>query len=110
MNQIVIRYQSSGNERELNIHTRTVSTQFSSIRPIDRIPSGATSPSQSGPASNGNEGALLIFQRYRITGTSPSDCLVSYPGHLLLEVLLLYRDAVGAFYSSSRLGNILLKT
>ena len=39
-------------------------------------PSGATIPGQRGPGSNGNEGV----HRYSITGTSASDCLVSYPG------------------------------
>ena len=34
--------------------------------------SGATTPGQSGPGSDGNEGVL------RIAGTLPSDCLVSY--------------------------------
>ena len=38
-------------------------------------------------------------------GTSPSDCLVSYPGHSLGGgVLPLCRGAVGVFYSPSRLG------
>ena len=32
---------------------------------------------------------------------SPSDCLVSYPGHSLGGVLPLCREAVGVFYSSS---------
>ena len=45
--------------------------------------SGATTPGQSGPGSNGNEGVLRIPQSSSIAGTSPSDCLVSYPGHLL---------------------------
>ena len=40
--------------------------------------SGATTPSQSEPESDGNEGVL------RMTGTSPSDCLVLYPGHSLV--------------------------
>ena len=35
-------------------------TQFSSIRPIDRILSGATNPSQSGPGSDSNKGVLYI--------------------------------------------------
>ena len=48
---------------------------------MDRALSGATTPSQSGPGSNGNEGVLRIPQSSCITGTSPSDCLVSYPGH-----------------------------
>ena len=40
-----------------------------------------------------------------ITGTSPSDCLVSYPGHSLGGgVLLLCRGAVSVFYNPSRLG------
>ena len=43
--------------------------------------SGATTPGQSGPGSNGNEGVPRIPQSSSITGTSPSDCLVSYPGH-----------------------------
>ena len=33
--------------------------------------------------SKGNEGVLHISQSFRIPGTSPSDCLVSYPGHSL---------------------------
>ena len=40
-------------------------------------PIGATFPGQSGPWSNGNEGVLRIPQSSSITGTSPSDCLVS---------------------------------
>ena len=52
--------------------------QFSSIRPIDRILSGATTPGQSGPGSDGIEGVICIPQSSSNTGTSPSDCLVSY--------------------------------
>ena len=52
--------------------------QINSIRPIDRILSGATTLGQSGPGSDGNEGVLLIPQSSSITGASPSDCLVSY--------------------------------
>ena len=47
--------------------------------------SGATTPGQSGPRSDGNEGVLNIPQSSSITGVSPSDCLLSYPGHLLGE-------------------------
>ena len=61
--------------------------------------SGATIPGHSGPGSNGNEGVLRIPQSASITGTSPSDCLVSYPGYS--SVVPLYRGAVGVFYSSS---------
>ena len=52
-----------------------------SIRTIDRTPSGATAPGQSGPGSNGKEGVLHIPQSSSITGASPSDCLVSCIGH-----------------------------
>ena len=83
----------------------SVSMHFSSIWSIDRTLSGATTPDQSGPGSDGNEGVLHIPQSSTITGTSPSDCLVSYPGHLLVGVLPLCREAVGVFYCSSRLGN-----
>ena len=36
--------------------------------------SSATTPSQSRPGSNSNEGVLHIPQRFSITGTLPSDC------------------------------------
>ena len=51
----------------------TISSQFSSIWPIDRIPSGATTPSLSGPGVDGNEGVPRIPQSFNITGTLPSD-------------------------------------
>ena len=50
----------------------------SSILPIDRALSGANTPGQSGPGSNGNEGVLRIPQSSSTAGTSTSDCLVSY--------------------------------
>ena len=74
--------------------------QFSSIEPIDRALSGATILGQSGPGSNGNEGVLRILQSLSITGASPSDCLVSYPGHSFGEVLPFCRGTVGVFYST----------
>ena len=58
-------------------------TQFSYIWPIDRILSGITTPGQSEPERDGNEGVLLILPSSSNTRASPSDCLVSYPGHLL---------------------------
>ena len=48
-----------------------------------RAISGATTPGQSGPGSNGNKGVPRILQSSSIAGTSPSDFLVSYPGHSL---------------------------
>ena len=45
---------------------------------------GATTPDHnSGPGSNGIEEVLCIPRSSSITRISPSDCLVSYPGHLL---------------------------
>ena len=60
-----------------------VSTQFVSIWPIDMTLSSATTSGQSGPVSDGNEGVLHIPHSSSITGTSPLDCLVSYPVHSL---------------------------
>ena len=57
-----------------------VSTLFTFIWTIDKTLSGANSLSQSEPH---NEGVLHIPQSSNITESSPSDCLVSYPGHLL---------------------------
>ena len=78
----------------------------SSIWPRDRTLSVTTTPSQSEPESNGNEGVLCIPQSSNITGASPSVCLVSYPGHSLVgwREILLCRDTVCVFYSPSRLG------
>ena len=53
----------------------------SSIWPIDRTLSGATTLGQDGPGSDGNEEILCIIQRSSITGASRFDGLVSYPGH-----------------------------
>ena len=61
----------------------SISTHLSSIWPV----SGTTTPGQSGTRNDGNEGVLRIPQSSSITGTSPSDCLVSYPGHSLEWVL-----------------------
>ena len=66
------------------------------IQPIDSTLSGATTPSQSGPRSDGNEGVLRILQSSGITGTSPSDCFVSYQGHSLS----------GEFYPSEEMQSV----
>ena len=72
---------------------------------MDRALSGATIPGQSGPGSNGNEAVLRIPQSSSITGTSPSDCLMSYTGHSLEWGGL----TVSVFYSPSWLGNCFLR-
>ena len=88
----------------------SIRMQFSSIWPIDWTLSGATTSGQSGPGKIGNEGVLCIPQSSSITGTSPSDCLVSYPGHLWGGggISPLCREAVDIFYSPSQLGNSFL--
>ena len=54
---------------------------FSSIWRIDRTLSDATIPGQSRPGSDGTEEVLLILQTSSTAEASPSNCLVSYPGH-----------------------------
>ena len=53
-----------------------------------RILPGATTPGQSGPGSDGNEGVFCIPQSSSITWHSQSDWFLSYPGHLLVEVVV----------------------
>ena len=65
----------------------SIITQFTSIWPIDRALSGATTPVQCRPESDGNEGVLHTPQSSSNTETSSWDNLVSYPGHLLGECL-----------------------
>ena len=60
-----------------------ISTQFISIWFKERTLSGTTILGQSGPGSDGNEEVVRIPQSSSITGTSPSDCLGSYPEHSL---------------------------
>ena len=63
----------------------------SSVWPIDRTLSGATTLGQSGPGSNDNAGVLCIPQSSSITRASPSDCWMSYPRHLpSIEMKLVY--------------------
>ena len=76
----------------------------SSIWPLDRTLSGATTLGQSGPESDGNEGVHLIPQSSKTEATS-SGRLMSYPRHFCGgEVLPLHRDAFIVFYSPSWLG------
>ena len=79
----------------------SISVQFSSIWPIDRTLSDATTPRQSGPGSDVNEGALRIPQSSSITEARRFDCLVII--RTLVGVFSLGRDAVGVFYCFSRL-------
>ena len=67
--------------------------QSCSIWPIDWALSGATTPSQSGPGSDGNEEELCVSQSSSIIRVSPSDCFMSYQGDSL---------EVGSYPSSER--------
>ena len=87
------------------ISVYNISTQFSSLWPIERTLSGATTPEQCGPGSDSSEGVLHIPQSFSITGTAPWDFLVSYLGHSFGSVLPLSRNTVGVFFSSCRLGH-----
>ena len=60
-----------------------MSTRFSFIWPIERALSGATTSSQNGPGSDGKKEVLHIPQSTSISGTSPTDCLVSCTGYSL---------------------------
>ena len=69
----------------------------SSIWSIDGTLTNTTTPGQSGPGINGNEGVLQISQSSK-TKVSPSDGLVSYLEHLLecypsAEMQLAYSTA-----------------
>ena len=81
----------------------TVKCSNNSIWPIDGTLSGSTTPGQSRHGSNVYEEVLYILKSSWFRA-SPSDCLVSYPGHLLRGLLTLCRDAIGIFYSPSQLG------
>ena len=67
--------------------------QFSFIWSIDMALLGITIPDHSGTGSNGNEGVFRIPQSPCITGTSPSDFLVSYTGHSLGGGLTLLQSS-----------------
>ena len=79
--------------------------KFSSIWPIDRTLSDATTPGQSETGSNGNERLLCIPQSSSMTGNSPSDYLVSYQD-THWGALLLCGGAVGVFNNPSQLGKL----
>ena len=71
----------------------SISTQFSSVSPLDMNLSVATTLGQSGPGCKGIEGVLHkgnkgVTQSSSIIRPSSSDCLVSYPGHSLEESYL----------------------
>ena len=60
-----------------------ISTQFRSTWLMYRTLSGATTLGYNRPGSHCNKGVLCIPKSSSISGTSLSDCLVSYLGHTL---------------------------
>ena len=70
--------------KTVQLKTKSVSTQLSSIWPIDKTLSNANTPAKSWPGSDENEGLLHIPQISSINRTSPSDYLVLYPEQSLL--------------------------
>ena len=81
-----------------------ISRLFSFIWLIDRTLSGAPTSGQRWPCDSNKE-VLRISQSSSITGTSPSQCLASYPRHVLYGVLPHWRGALGVFYSPTLRGN-----
>ena len=86
--QFSIQKQFHFKQRSLNVKTVlfqaiqfTISTNIFSTWPIKRTLSGATTPGQSGPESDGNERVLWFSQSSSIIETARLDCFVSYPGH-----------------------------
>ena len=67
---------------------------------VKQFLSGAATSGLSGPESNGNEGVLRISQNSRITGVSPSDCLMSFSdtswrgSYLSAEMPLVYSPSL----------------
>ena len=59
-------------------------------------------PGKRGIGSDGSEGVLHFLQSSNITG-SP----MSYPGHSLVVIVTLRRDATGGFHSPSRIDYIM---
>ena len=74
---------------------------FSSIWPIDKTLSGDTTPGQSWPGSDGNEGVLHISQSFSIFTIRLYSVLSRT---LFRRVFSFCWDAVGAFCSPSWLG------
>ena len=80
-----------------------ISRQFKFYLTRRQTVSVASTPGQSRPRSDTNEGVLNIPQSFSITGISPSDCLVSYTGQLFESGNLpLCKGAGSVFYSPSR--------
>ena len=73
-------------------------------------------PSQSGHRNDGNEGILHIPQSSSITTASPSDCLMSHPGHSLgvsypsADMHLVYSTAPANLADTTMSGTVYINT
>ena len=83
----------------------SISAQFSSIWPIDRTLSGATTPDQSEPGNSGNVHSPKLQHYWNLTIRLFSVIFRTLVGSI--GVLPLCREAVSVFYTPSQLGNIL---
>ena len=97
--QFIITTQFKYKNSSISNGSVNIRTMFRSISPIDRTLLGSTTPSKSGPRSDSNEGILCIPLHYwNLT-------IILF--YVICRTLLpLFRDAVGVFYSPSRLGTI----
>ena len=84
----------------------SIDTQFSCISPTESTLSCATTPGQSGPGSDGNEGVLYIPPKHQHYWklTIWLFCVINR-AFIWGGVLPLCRGAVSVFYSSRLLGN-----
>ena len=100
--QLDLAYVHSFNVKTVPFQIIQFSTciQFSSIWPIDRTLSGATTLGQSRPGSDGKKGILRIPQRSSINEPLPSNCFVSYQG-TSWGVLSLWNPGKGVAPSST---------
>ena len=73
-------FNTNNSIKKAAICLHTAKWSISSIWPIDGTLSSTTTPSQSEPESNGNEGVISFLQSYK-TEASRLDGLVSYPVH-----------------------------
>ena len=67
---------------------------------MDGTLSSSTTPGQSGQGCEGNVEVLRIPQSSSISGTSLSDCFVSYVGRSLLGILPLCREKRSVYSSA----------
>ena len=104
MNGLIVKNNSFSSYSVYTNNSVKYKYGISSIKPIDRALSGATTLDQSGTGSNGNEGVLRMPKSPSITWTSLSDCQMQDTHLVMVGVLPLCRSPVSVFYKPSRRG------